>query len=207
MRVQPAGRLGHVHHEVGTALELVTDAHHRHEEPQVGRDRLLAREQQEHAVFDRVGQVVDGIVVLDDGVGGREVAVEQRLRAAGDLLGGEGGEADHVDAELVEVLVKALARLGGETLGVLRLGARSGGESPPCREEGKVSSSLVYPSAMFGQLARNATKISWARQRRSVWGRDSPRTGPHTSASVLGISVASFGCARRWPRSRPVGRW
>ena len=37
--VDAAGRLRHVHHEVGVALELVVDPHHRDDEAQVDRDR------------------------------------------------------------------------------------------------------------------------------------------------------------------------
>ena len=48
---------------------------------------------------------------LDDVFGGVEVAVEQRLRAARDRFGGERGETDDVDAQLVEALVERLARL------------------------------------------------------------------------------------------------
>ena len=97
MRVEAAGRLGDVHHEVGAALELVGDAHHRHEESQIGGERLLAGEQEEGAILDRVRELVDHVVGFDDLLGRVEVAVEQRLRAAGDLFGGEGGETDHVD--------------------------------------------------------------------------------------------------------------
>ena len=76
------------------------------------------RAQEERAVLDRVGELVDHVVGFDDALGGVEVAVEQRLRAAGDRLGGERGEADHVDAELVEVLVEGLARpFGGRAVG------------------------------------------------------------------------------------------
>ena len=45
---------------------------------------------------------------------------------------------------------------------------------------------VVYPSAIFEQLARNATHLALAVQRRRVWGRDSPRTGPHTLCLRLG---------------------
>ena len=111
VRIEAARRLRHVDHEVGAALELVRDAHHRDEEPQVGRERLLAREQQERAVLDRVRELVDHVVGFDDVFGGVEVAVEQRLRAARDRFGGERGEPDDVDAQLVEALVERLARL------------------------------------------------------------------------------------------------
>ena len=86
------------------------DAHHRDEEPQVGRERLLARQEEERAVLDGVGELVDHVVGLDHALGRGEVAVEQRLGAARDRLGGERGEADHVDPQLVEVLVERLPR-------------------------------------------------------------------------------------------------
>ena len=38
VRVDPPGRLRHVHHEVGVALELVVDPQHRDDAAQVGRD-------------------------------------------------------------------------------------------------------------------------------------------------------------------------
>ena len=60
-----------------------------------------------------VRELVDHVVGFDDLFGRVEVAVEQRLRAAGDRLGGERGETDDVDPQLVEVLVERLARLFG----------------------------------------------------------------------------------------------
>ena len=89
---------------------------HGHEEAQVGGERLLAREQQERAVLDRVGELVDHVVGLDDAFGGGEVAVEQRLGAAGDRLGGERGETDDVDAQLVEVSWNVLRALLGRRI-------------------------------------------------------------------------------------------
>ena len=125
-------RLGDVDHEVGTALELVPDAHHGDEEPQVGRDRLLAREEQKRAIFDGVGEIVDLVVVLDHLLRGREVAVEQCRGTARDRFCGQRGETDHVDAELVERLVKCLARFFLQALG-----RQSGGHGPivPARRE------------------------------------------------------------------------
>jgi hypothetical protein len=113
VRIQASGRLRDVHHEVGTALELVRHAHHGDEESQVGGERLLAREQQERAVLDGVRQFVDDVVGLDDLFRGIQVAVEQRLRTTGDRLRGESGEADDVGAQLVEPLVERLARFFG----------------------------------------------------------------------------------------------
>ena len=136
--IEPPGGLRDVHHEIGAALELVPDPHHGDEEAEVARDRLLAREEQEHLVLDRVRELVDGIVVLDDVLGGGEVGVEQRLGAARDGLGRERGEPDDVDSELVQALVKHFPglglALGGGSSGHVASGAiREGGcRNPSC---------------------------------------------------------------------------
>ncbi len=87
VRVQAARGLRDVHHQVGRPLELVHDAQHGDDRPQVGRHRLLASEELVAAVLDRMGEVVDVVVVLDDLLGGGEVGVEERLRAGADRLG------------------------------------------------------------------------------------------------------------------------
>ena len=71
--------------------------------------RLLTRQQQERAVLDGVGELVDDVVGFDDILGRVEVAVEQRRGTAGDGFGGERGEPDDVGAQLVEALVERLA--------------------------------------------------------------------------------------------------
>ena len=96
--IQAPGRLRHVDHQVGAAFELVRDPHDRHEEAEVAGERLLTRQEKEGAVLDGVGQLVDHVVGLDHVLGRVEVAVEECLGTAGDRLGGERGEADHVDA-------------------------------------------------------------------------------------------------------------
>ena len=60
-----------------------------------------------------VGELVDDVVGFDDPFGGGEIAVEQGLRTAGDRLGGERGETDDVDPQLVEILVERLPRVFG----------------------------------------------------------------------------------------------
>ena len=60
-------------------------------------------------VLDRVVEVVDHVVGLDDLLGHGEVAVEERLGAGGDRLGGERAEPDEVAADLVELVLERLA--------------------------------------------------------------------------------------------------
>jgi hypothetical protein len=111
VRVEAARRLRDVHHEVCRPFELVHDAQHGDDRPQVGRHGLLAGEELVAAVLDRVGQVVDVVVVLDDLLGRREVGVEECLRAGGDRLGRQRREPDHADPQVVEGVLEALAGL------------------------------------------------------------------------------------------------
>ena len=74
---------------------------------------MLTSEDQKEPVLDRVVEIVDPVVALDDVFRGGEIAVEERLGASRDRLGGERGEPDDVDADLVELLVEGLADVFG----------------------------------------------------------------------------------------------
>ena len=187
------------------------DAHHRHEEPQVGGERLLAREQQERAVLDGVGELVDHVVGFDDAFGRVEVAVEQRLRAARDRLGGERGETDDVDAQLVEVsrgtpcAPRRRRALGNGCGRSRRLQLAEGGcrrctarlrsvsilprdrRVRACRTLGRGQSSvLVYLPATIGQRDGNRAPVRW-------WSTENgsrippPRAVPGCGSSRLGV--------------------
>ena len=105
VRIEAARRLGDVHHEVGAALELVaTRITVTRKRRSVATGDCVREDQEERAVLDRVRELVDPVVGLDDLLGRGEVAVEQRLGAGGDRLGGERGESDDVAADLVELV-------------------------------------------------------------------------------------------------------
>jgi hypothetical protein len=65
LQVALAG-LGDVHRQVADPLEVGVDLHGRHDRPQVGRHRLVQREQLEAAVVDLDVQVVDRLVADED---------------------------------------------------------------------------------------------------------------------------------------------
>ena len=110
---EPPGRLGDVHHEVAAALELVDDPQRR-QRASAGRRPSAAGGRGAGSTGPRSEWVRSSIVVVvrDDVLGAREVAVEQGLGAGRDGLGRERAEADHVDPQLVELLVEGLAGLG-----------------------------------------------------------------------------------------------
>ena len=57
--VQAPGGPGDVAHQAGRELDLVQDPQHREHRPQVGRHRLLQREQLVHAVLDLDDALLD----------------------------------------------------------------------------------------------------------------------------------------------------
>src|SRR5262245_37611883 len=89
MLVQSPRGLGDVHHEVGTALQLVGDTERGSDEPEIHAFELTATEQREAFVLDRVPEAVDGVVVVDHTLGRDEVTVYESFGARRDRIRGE----------------------------------------------------------------------------------------------------------------------
>ena len=71
---------------VADALEIVRDLHRHGDQPQVDGDRLAGREHADRELIDLLLERIDRIVALDDLVGEVDIAGDQRLDAAADLV-------------------------------------------------------------------------------------------------------------------------
>ena len=154
-----------------------------------------------------------------DALGGREVAVEQRLRAAGDRLGGERGETDHVDAQLVEVLVVRPADLLQLALGERSRGHVVSGfvadasnhQFAPSRQLYTRGSRLRHQDFLTRSPARYVEATPSKQRVRSMGShrsgtarRSTPPTGP--AAGRIGQAWSSVGF-RAWPGGQRRSVW
>ena len=133
-------------------------------------------------VLDRVVQVVDHVVGLDDLLGHVQVAVEERLGAGGDRLGRERAEPDQVAADLVELVLEGLAGF--------RLGARHTG----------VSVHRAIMAAAGGGRHRRSDGVGPQFARCSPHGRPDDGRGPSVAPPRHGMDIPSS------PRCHPGDR-
>ncbi len=94
--------LRHVHHEVGTALEIVSHTERDRDEAQVAGRETCGAEDPEALVLDGVSQGVDGVVVADDGVGLDRVLLRQRGGGADDRVDGQRRQVHDLDPQVVD---------------------------------------------------------------------------------------------------------
>ena len=110
--IQAACGPGDVAHQAGRQLDLVEDAQDREQLPQVGRHRLLEREDLVDPVLD-VDDPAGDLLVLDvDPLDEQEVGVEDRLGRRADLLAGLGRDLHDVGADLLQLFVERPPGLG-----------------------------------------------------------------------------------------------
>ena len=188
--VDAPGALGHVDHEVARTLDLRREPDRGDDGPQVAGHRLLEREHVVAALLDLDRQLVEHVVVLDERLRAAQVDRQQDLGAAGDELGGQGGEPHDVVADLLELLVEGLCRL------LRALGASSphlGGQV------GRVAGQQVAGSAGRGSTA-------WSLMRWSDWPATSDRSaiahGVRPAEASRGVSVSFSMCRSIEPRAR-----
>ncbi len=103
--IDPACRARDVAHQAGREVEFLEDPQHREQLTEVGRHRLLQREQLVHTVLDVEHSRRDLGVVLVDAVDQQQVAVEDGLGGCADLLGRLGRELHHVAAHFLQPFV------------------------------------------------------------------------------------------------------
>ena len=95
------------HAVVADPLEVQVDVEHREDEPQVGRDRRLPREQLLDALLDREVARVDLVVERDHLVGELLVLLHERVERAAQRAQHERALLVHRRLELVEIFLEA----------------------------------------------------------------------------------------------------
>ncbi len=104
-----ARQLGDVLGDVAHALERCADAQGAHDDAQVARDRLLAREDLDREFVERDGLLVDDDVGLDDLFGQCDVARAERPRRLVDRDRHEFGDLDETSLDVFEGLMEDFA--------------------------------------------------------------------------------------------------
>jgi hypothetical protein len=94
---------------VTSSFEVAGDPQARDDRAEVAGDRLLACQQVEGAGVDPVVRRVDLGVAFDDGFGGHQVGLEQRVRGAPDRRGHARRQLDQRRRQDVELLVVRVA--------------------------------------------------------------------------------------------------
>ena len=105
MRTESPGGLGDVHHQIGTALQLVGDTQRGRHEPHISCVELAIAEEREALVLDGVPHRVDGVVVVDDPLCLREVGGEQGIGSGGNRVGRERCQPNDSERQLAELCV------------------------------------------------------------------------------------------------------
>ena len=93
---------GDVHALVAHPLDAADDVQQRRDDPQISRDRRLAREQPHRTLVYLQVAPVDPVVVADDHCGQLEILEADRLERAVELLRGHVQTAKRVPLELLE---------------------------------------------------------------------------------------------------------
>ena len=104
-RVAPR-RLGDVHRQVADALEIGVDLHGRDDGAEVGRHRLIERQQREAAVVDLDVERVQRLVAAHHAVDDAVVAVHEALDREADVLLGQAAHLEQPGLALFELLLK-----------------------------------------------------------------------------------------------------
>ena len=102
-RVPPPGGLGHVDRQLPHPLQVGHDPQRRDDDPQVGRDGRLQREQLERDILDAGPHVVELDVAGDHVLGEREIAVDQRSVRIAQRVGDDMAHPCTVFAEVGEL--------------------------------------------------------------------------------------------------------
>ena len=100
------GRLGDVHRQVADALEIGVDLDRGHDGPQVGRHRLVQRQQLQHAVVDLDVELVDRLVAGQHRFDEAEVALGQALDGMAHALLGQAAHLEQPGPEDLEFLLQ-----------------------------------------------------------------------------------------------------
>jgi hypothetical protein len=104
-----------VDRHVADALEMQRDVHQRHEETEIGRDRLLSTDEVDRAHLDLLVGGVDVVVICDHRLAEAEVGVGQRPQGQLERGACVGGHRPHLPFEVLEVVMELRAVLDGRS--------------------------------------------------------------------------------------------
>ena len=106
LAIELDGAFADIDGEIGDPLQFRSDLHGRGDEAQIDRRRLHLRDQLDRVLIDVELHLVDGIVIGDDALGHRAVALEQRADGIADGIFDHRAHAQQKLLELFDVSIE-----------------------------------------------------------------------------------------------------